>query len=77
MGIIELMSDIKDTEKQLVQALEGLGYNVKLSKRIVKKTFEIDFDLLQVFFILQKQKQMKVKDAIHEAISDWIKKGKK
>lgn len=66
------MSDIK--EKEAITALEKLGYTVKLSKPSVKKTFEIEIELLEVFLETQKRSGMKIKEAVHEALTDWVKK---
>jgi hypothetical protein len=69
------MNDLK--AKDAVAALEKLGYKVKISKPSIKKTFEIEAELLESFMDLQKKSNIKVKDALHEALTDWIKKRRK
>jgi hypothetical protein len=39
-----------------------------------KKTFEVENRSLQNFVSTVKQKKLKMKDAITEAINDWLKK---
>jgi hypothetical protein len=69
------MNDSK--AKDAIAALEKLGYKVKLSKPSVKKTFEIEVELLESFMDIQKKSDIKVKDALHEALSDWVNKKSK
>lgn len=66
------MSEFK--EREAIKTLEKLGYTVKLNKPCVKKTFEIEIELLKKFNDIQAESGLKVKDAINEALSDWIKK---
>lgn len=40
----------------------------------VKKTFEVETAILEKFMTEAKQRGLKVKDAINEALSAWIKK---
>lgn len=66
------MSDIK--AKEAIKTLEKMGYTVKISKPSVKKTFEVAIDLLEEFTHAQKKNNIRMKDAISEALSDWVKK---
>lgn len=67
------MTDEKEVKK-MVKMLESAGFTVRLSKPSIKKTFEIEVDLLEEFTALHKKLGIKVKDAIRECIQDWIKK---
>lgn len=60
--------------KSAIQALVDLGYTVKLSKPTTKKTFEVEIETLETFVKLQKSLGIKVKEAIREALNDWISK---
>jgi sensor histidine kinase YesM len=66
------MSDF--SEKEAIKTLEKLGYKVKLSKPTVKKTFEIEIELLEKFIEIQKKRKLKMKEAIHEVFFDWVRK---
>lgn len=62
------------TEKEALRTLEKLGYKVKLSKPTVKKTFEVEVELLERFSEVQRKSGIKIKDAIGEALEDWCRK---
>lgn len=66
------MSDLKT--KEAVKVLEKLGYTVRLSKPSLKKTFEVEAEVLERFIEVQKASKMKVREAINEAITDWVRK---
>ena len=59
-------------EREAIKALEKLGYNVKLSKPSTKKTFEVETDLLERFTKAQKVSGLKMKQAVSEALGDWV-----
>lgn len=66
------MSDLK--EKEAIKTLEKLGYKVKLSKPTIKKTFEVEVEILDRFIEIQKSLGFKMKEAMSEAMTEWIKK---
>lgn len=70
------MSNLKQKERDALKTLKSLGYNVSLSKPTTKKTFEVEIDTLDEFLKIQKGSGLKVKEAIQEALSDWVKKRK-
>ncbi len=64
-----------DEVKQAMKVLEKAGYKVSsFRKTVIKRTFEIDVDLNQKFTSVQRKLDLKLRDAINEAIEDWIKK---
>lgn len=64
----------KKREKEAIEVLKNLGYEVKLSKPTTKKTFEVEIETLNQFFKLIERDEMMVKEAMQEALDDWIKK---
>lgn len=67
----------EDEEKKAVKILNNLGYEVKLSKPVSKKTFVVENDTLERFESIVSQENMKIKDAIGEALEDWMLKKKR
>jgi tryptophan synthase beta subunit len=62
---------MRDVAKK-IRELEKLGYKVKKDIPTVKKTFEVPVELLEQFMTKVKAKNMKVKDAIAEALKNWL-----
>jgi Holliday junction resolvasome RuvABC DNA-binding subunit len=62
------------SEKEAIETLNSLGYQVTLKKPTTKKTFEVEIETLHEFLNYQHKSGLKVKEAIQEALSDWIKK---
>jgi hypothetical protein len=66
-----MRDEIKD-KIQAIETLVGLGYEVRLKKPSVRKTFEVEEDTLAEFIELQEKHEMRMKDAIADALKDWI-----
>lgn len=60
----------------LIKQLEAEGYKVKKAVPTIKKTFEIEEKVIEQFMVNVDKRGLKVKDAINDALSDWIKKRK-
>lgn len=65
----------KELQKK-IKELEKAGFKVKKVVPTTKKTFEVPEELLNQFMAVVKEKDLKVKDAIAEALEQWV-KGKK
>jgi Leu/Phe-tRNA-protein transferase len=65
---------ISKEEKDAIQVLKELGYQVKLQKPTTKKTFEVQIETLNEFMRVATVCDLKVKDAIEEALANWISK---
>lgn len=63
----------KDLKKK-IEELRKAGFEVKRVVPTTKKTFEVPEDLLNQFMSIVKTKDLKVKDAVAEALEDWVKK---
>lgn len=63
----------KNLEKK-IKELEKAGFQVKRVVKTTKKTFEVSEETIEQFMALVKSKDIKVKDAIEEALVNWIKK---
>lgn len=59
---------------KLIKELEKQGYKVKRDMKTKKHTFEVEEDNLNLFFEAAERHDLKIKEAINEALSDWIKK---
>ncbi len=62
--------------KKMVKELKNKGFDVKRRVPTVKKTFEVPEDTLEKFKKAVYQRDMKIKDAIEEALEDWVEKEK-
>ena len=62
----------KNLEKK-IKELEKAGFQVKRVVKTTKKTFEVSEETIEQFMALVKSKDIKVKDAIEEALVNWIK----
>jgi hypothetical protein len=58
----------------LIKQLEVEGYKVKKTVPTTKKTFEVEVALIEEFMNIVDKRGLKVKDAIDEALKNWIKK---
>lgn len=68
---------MKPKQKELDRALKILersGYKVKKPVTTVKKTFEVDPALVMEFTAMAKERKLKLKEAIDEAIRAWLEK---
>jgi hypothetical protein len=54
--------------------IEQHGYSLKPTRNYLKKTFEIQEDLLNRFMTAVEKRGYRVKDATAEAFENWIKK---
>lgn len=63
----------KDLLKK-IKELEKAGFKVKKVVKTTKKTFEVPEDLISQFMDLVNSRGLKVKDAIAEALQDYINK---
>jgi len=52
----------------------NFGFKVQKIVPTTKKTFEVPIEVVEKFTKLIKSKNLKVKDAITEALQDWITK---
>ena len=59
---------------KIIKDLEKKGFKVKKVVETTKKTFEIPVELLDQFIRIVREKKMKIKEAVEQAISDWVKK---
>ncbi|MBL7672508.1 MAG: hypothetical protein JNM39_18670 [Bdellovibrionaceae bacterium] len=57
-----------------VKELEKAGFKVQKIVPTTKKTFEVPVEVVEKFMQLVKSKDMKVKDAVSEALNDWCTK---
>jgi hypothetical protein len=65
----------KTNTEELIKRLEAEGFKVtKKADQFERHTFQIDREVLEEFFRVQKQLGIKVMDAIDQALRDWIKK---
>ena len=64
----------KKNINDLIKQLEAEGYKVKKTVPTVKKTFEVEEKVIEQFMDAVDKRDMKVKDAINDALNDWIKK---
>ena len=65
--------DQKEINK-MVKELEKAGYKIKRDVPTVKKTFEVEEATVNEFMTMVDKRGLKVKEAIDEALRDWIKK---
>lgn len=65
--------DVIDYLKKNPDALSD-EFIVRRRVTTVKKTFEVESSVLEQFMAEVKQRGLKVKDAINEALSDWVKR---
>lgn len=67
---------IREIPVEILQAeLKVRGYSSrKIPKHTVKKTFEIDPDLLKDFMKQVRKQKIKVKDAVNIALQKWLHK---
>jgi hypothetical protein len=69
----DLFMDAVDKAKKL---LEAKGYKVKKTNRTVAKTFQVSQTVLKDFLAVCDEKKLKIRPAIDQALTDWIKKQK-
>ena len=55
-----------------IKELEKAGFKVKKVIPTTKKTFEVPVDVLNKFMAIVKRDDLKVKDAIAEALQEWV-----
>lgn len=58
--------------EEMAAALREAGFKVEQQTQYVKHTFEIETALLKRFFELKQELGLRVKDAINEAIAQWV-----
>lgn len=63
------------SKADMIKVLESEGYKIKKVEVTVRKTFELREETLKQFMALVDKKDLKVKDAVEEALSGYIKKG--
>jgi hypothetical protein len=61
-------------EETALRFLKAHGYVIKLRSASIKYTFEADADLLKEFRACQKALGLKIKEAFHIAMREWIDK---
>ena len=66
----------KDIQRK-IKELEKAGFKVKREVRTERKTFEVPTDLVKEFMATVRANDLKVKDAIAEAIETWVKSNKR
>ncbi len=66
----------KEDTNSIIKRLEAMGYEVKKIVKTKRHTFELPEELLGEFLKIQSESKMLVKDALAEAIEDWIAKKK-
>lgn len=66
----------KDVLEYLKRNQEALSDEVSIKWKvpIVKKTFEIEEEILERFLNEAKERKLKIKVAVNEALSNWIEK---
>lgn len=57
---------------KMIKDLEKKGFKIKKIVQSTKKTFEVPVDLLAQFMAIVKEKDLKVKDAFEEAMTEWV-----
>lgn len=57
-----------------VKELEKAGFKVQKIVPTTKKTFEVSVEVVERFMKLVKAKDLKVKDAVSEALNEWCTK---
>lgn len=60
--------------KKKIKDLEKAGFKVKRVVSTTKKTFEVSEETLKDFMKTLKSRDILVKDAVDQALTDWIKK---
>lgn len=61
--------------ESLIKQLEAEGYTVKRDpSSYTLHSFQIDKDVLARFFEVQRERGLKVREAMDEALRDWIKR---
>lgn len=73
--VADLLKQLADPEMRQKLADEGIVVTRKLAT--IKKTYEVDEATAEEMARIAKASKMKLKDAMHEAMSDWIGKRKK
>jgi DNA-binding transcriptional regulator YhcF (GntR family) len=69
------MSTLKELdESQLIQEMRKRGFVVKKKANHIKHTFEVLPEVLQDFVKATEQRGLRIKEAVHQALTDWIKK---
>jgi hypothetical protein len=63
-------------EREALKVLTKLGYEVRLQKPTTKKTFEVEIETLTEFMRVVERLDLKVKEAIQDALSAWIEKNR-
>jgi DNA-binding transcriptional regulator GbsR (MarR family) len=59
-----------------IKELEKRGFKVSKKGPSRRHTFLINADVLQLFFAVIEKRKMKVKDAVDQALSEWIEDNK-
>jgi hypothetical protein len=70
------MAKIK-AAKSLIKQLETQGYQVKVKKKLAKKTFIIEAEALLLFLKERERLGLKIQDAATQALTEWAEKAKK
>jgi len=65
----------KTNVDDMIKRLEAEGYSVKRDPQsYTLHSFQIDKELLVRFFEIQRSRGVKVRDAMDEALRDWVKR---
>lgn len=62
---------------ELIKQLEREGFEVKRKVRLVRKTFVVDEDVLADFMEVRGQRNVKIQDAVNEALRYWADRNRK
>ena len=70
------LSDLVKTldDPEIIKQLREHGIRVRRDVPLIRKTFEVQEQVLKQFLSIAQAKKIKIKDAIDEALRDWIKK---
>lgn len=71
----DLVKQLEDAE--VLKELREQGLVVRKRVPFIRKTFEVEATILKEFMELARKRGYKIKEAVHEALADWVKKNDK
>jgi glutamine synthetase adenylyltransferase len=72
-GIMATKKEVLEFLRKNPKALEGDGLKVVSNAPTVRKTFEVEPELVDEFMKEARNRNLKIKEAIDQALRDWVK----